>query len=116
MKQWNRLIRGFGLTLATLSIGSLFGGGCSLVGNLVKSINPCGTIIDCNPIEYDLLFRGVEAPDFEACPISVFPQDCVGVYPPTGGGGTTPVAPAPTPTTTTTTGGNTGGNTGGLLF
>lgn len=79
-----------GLVLATMTATLFQFPGCGFVGGmanrLAMSANPCGTILDCDPIEFDLLFRNIGMPDFDVCPISVFPADCVGVWPPTGNG------------------------------
>jgi len=97
MKQTTtHLLRALRILAASVVVGSVFGGSCiglgnlqSVGGSLIRSINPCGTILDCNPLEFDLLFNDVTTPDFNECPISVLPQDCVGVFPPTdpGAGG-----------------------------
>jgi hypothetical protein len=65
------------------------GAGCAQ--KVARNVNPCGTILVCEPIEYEYAVGNFDPfePDFEACPISVFVADCAGgVFPPiTGGGG-----------------------------
>lgn len=71
---------------------------CSGVAQKVThSINPCGTVFNCDPEEYDLLTT--DFPNWELDPTCTIPGQCGngGTYPlPPGGGGTT------TPTTPTT--------------
>jgi len=72
--KWQITIR---ILLAVSFLGTTFGVGC--LGTMVKSINPCGTIIDCDPLEFDLLFMDI--PNFEADPSCTIPGYCDGPVP-----------------------------------
>ncbi len=90
MKRWNGKWNRLFFALSTLGVGMTQLNGCglgSIASDLAGSVNPCGTILDCDPAEFDLLFRENEYPDFDRCPISVFPQDCEGFPFNQGGGG-----------------------------
>lgn len=68
---------------------------------MANNINPCGTILNCDPEEYDLLTT--DFPNWNLDPTCTIPGACGGPsYPlPSGGGGTsTPTTPT-TPTTGT---------------
>jgi len=93
----------------------------SLTGCLSKAarnINPCGTILNCNPAEWDWMFHNGDYPDYNADPTCVIPGQCGTTWPPTepgqlGSGGSTTTTTGTTTTGTTTTGGYTGGYGGG---
>ncbi len=101
------------LTAFTSLVGLMSCTGC--LYKLGRNINPCGTILDCNPTEWDWMFHNQDYPDYGADPTCVIPGQC-GAWPPTepgsigGGGGTTTGG---TTTGGTTTGGTTTG-TGGI--
>ncbi|HSW44035.1 MAG TPA: hypothetical protein VLM89_00515 [Phycisphaerae bacterium] len=90
------------LTLTAAMTGPMVQLGC--VEKLSKNFNPCGTILNCDPAEYDLMIY--DYPDWRLDPTCTIPGQCGGVFPfNTTGSGTTPT----TTTTTTTTGTTTGG-------
>src|SRR5262245_36768898 len=63
------------------------GPGCAQT--LARNVNPCGTRLVCDPLEYEYAVGNFDPlnPDFEACPVSVFVADCAGgVFPPLTGG------------------------------
>lgn len=73
--------------LAVLMAGSLFGFSCSGAGEkLIKNVNPCGTILNCDPLEYDLIT--MEFPDWEVDPSCTMPGLCTPVAFPVGDVGT----------------------------
>ena len=60
--------------------GALFGASCAGVSEkLVKNVNPCGTILNCDPVEYDLLFA--DYPDWDVDPTCTIPSLCGGTFP-----------------------------------
>ena len=72
-------------------------GGCNafeLLSSAVSSINPCGTILACNPQEYAFLKSGIDGPGANPYldPFCVFPPFCDADVDPIFGGltGTTP--------------------------
>jgi len=62
--------------------GSCFNvGGCdlaSLAANAVKNINPCGTILACDPQDYAFITSGIDGPGVQPDidPFCVFPPFC----------------------------------------
>jgi hypothetical protein len=62
-----------GLTLTQL-------GGCSLgsIGQYVANINPCGTILACDPVTYEFVRSGYRGPgaDPDADPACTYPPYC----------------------------------------
>lgn len=53
---------------------------------VVNNVNPCGTIFNCDPVEYDLLTTPF--PDWSIDPTCTIPGQCGIVWPGgTGGGG-----------------------------
>ena len=83
-RAWQRMIR---IMLAVSLTGTTF----QVVGCLqkvAKNVNPCGTIIDCDPLEWDYMWNGLQ-PDWNLDPTCTIPGLC-GPWPPnseTGGGG-----------------------------
>ena len=73
------------LTAGTLmQVGSLSCTG--MAEKVVNNVNPCGTILNCDPVEYDLLTT--DFPDWDLDPTCTIPGQCGTVWP-TGGGTTT---------------------------
>ena len=64
-----------GATAYSVSVG-----GC--LQTAARNINPCGTIVDCDPIEWDLMFH--DFPDYDTDPTCVIPGLCGNQWPPTG--------------------------------
>ena len=85
------------IVLAT-SLGATFFYAQGCVSTVAKNVNPCGTIIECDPMEYDQLFVDYTRSDWNLDPTCSVPGYCGG----------TPFPPNST-TTTTTTGTTTGG-------
>jgi len=84
------------LALTVILTGSLMGFmpdlGCISMaarnlGRLSHNINPCGTILNCDPVEYDLLMNSF--PDWSKDPTCTIPGLCGGVFPFGTGGNTT---------------------------
>jgi len=92
--------RRFQMGVVVFVTASLSGGlgqfGC--VEKVVKNYSPCGTILNCDAEEYELMMA--DWPDWELDPTCTIPGKCDGVFPNNNTGGTT--------TTTTTTGTTTG--------
>jgi hypothetical protein len=62
------------------------------IGSFISNINPCGTILACDPVEYTFLTSGYEGPgvDIDVDPFCTYPPWCN--Y---GAPGTDPFAPNP---------------------
>jgi len=63
----HRIGRSFRALAVTLGLFGIFFqmGGCdlgSLVSSAVTNINPCGTILNCDPGAYDFLMSGIDGP------------------------------------------------------
>lgn len=61
-----------------------------VAGSVARNFNPCGTILVCDPLEWEYAVGNLDPfnPDFEECPLSADPSQCLGgAWPPTGGGG-----------------------------
>lgn len=70
------------LTAGTLmQVGSLSCTG--MAEKVVNNVNPCGTIFNCDPVEYDLLTT--DFPDWELDPTCTIPGQCGTVWPIGGG-------------------------------
>jgi hypothetical protein len=102
MKRMTKIQAILRVSLAILFIGTTFQAGC--LGTLMRNFNPCGTIIECDPLEYDYLAYGLpeNAPDWDLDPTCTLPGFCGPVPFPFGGSGT---AGTGTTTGTGTTGG-----------
>jgi len=84
---------------AAFLAGSVAGVGC--LGAIAHNFNPCGTILNCDPAEYDLMMNSF--PDWDLDPTCTIPGQCGdGVFPFDASGTT-----SSTSTTTTTTTGST---------
>ncbi len=76
--------RRFGLMTAFLGGGVLFQlGGCGGVGGLInfaQNLNPCGSILACDPVQFRFLTSGYEGPgvDPDIDPACTFPPFCAG--------------------------------------
>lgn len=82
--------------LVICSIGLTAGITCTGVSDkLVHNINPCGTILNCSPVEYDLLTHQ-DYPNWNVDPTCTIYGQCGTVWPPTG---TSTSQPATTTTT-----------------
>jgi hypothetical protein len=71
----------FLLTVLTALAGTLFQlGGCDLgeLGKYIANINPCGTILNCNPVEYQFIKSDYSGPgaDPNIDPTCTFPPYC----------------------------------------
>jgi hypothetical protein len=68
--------------VATLvAAGTMFQvGGCSLGGitNFLSNFNPCGTILACDPVEYEFVTSGYKGPGVrpDIDPACVYPPYC----------------------------------------
>jgi len=99
---------GLRIVLASSLVGTTFQAGC--LGRIGRNFNPCGTILDCDPVEWDLMFHSY--PDWDIDPTCTIPGFCGGQWPPSEGGGEATV-PVAAETTTVDTGQQTGGLFGG---
>jgi hypothetical protein len=84
------------LILSASLMGSVCGLGC--IEKVANNFNPCGTILNCDPAEYDLMMNNW--PDWDLDPTCTIPGQCGGVFPYNTSGDDTTT----TTTTTTTTG------------
>jgi hypothetical protein len=88
------------LAALVVSAGMLAGVTCEGLGQkLVHNVNPCGTVLNCNPVEYDLLTT--DFPDFSIDPTCTIPGQCGTVWPLVGGTTTNTTTNTNTNTTTT---------------
>ena len=55
-------------------------GGCSLGGitNYLANVNPCGTILNCDPVTYNFINSGYDGPgaDPDIDPVCTYPPYC----------------------------------------
>jgi hypothetical protein len=60
-----------GATLAQL-------GGCGTLGRYIANINPCGTILACDPVTFEFIRSGYEGPgaDPDVDPACTYPPFC----------------------------------------
>ncbi len=81
-----RMTRVAMIVSTTLLAGTLMGmPGIGCAGRVANNFNPCGTILDCDPLEYDLFTH--RFPDWSLDPTCTIPGMCGGVFP-FGGVGT----------------------------
>jgi hypothetical protein len=74
-KRFQRLVQ-IGVAVVTGSVLELSCGG--VAEKVVQNVNPCGTILECDPVEYDLLTQ--DYPDWDLDPTCTVPGQCGG-YP-----------------------------------
>ncbi|MEP0842783.1 MAG: hypothetical protein HRF43_08735 [Phycisphaerae bacterium] len=111
--KWRMMLQS---SLAVCACGTTFQvAGC--LSQLGQNFNPCGTVLNCDPTDFDALF--LDAPDFEFNPTCTIPTlwNCGGpISNVTGANAAAGTGTTGTTTTTTTTTGTTGTNRGtGLL-
>ena len=100
---WQLALR---LAMYTSLVGTMGVVGClSKVG---RNVNPCGTILNCNPAEWDWMMHNGDYPNYDVDPTCVIPGQCGSTWPPTTTGG---IGGGTTTTGGTTTGGTTTGGT-----
>lgn len=102
--QWRRWRLTLSMIMASSVAGTVMGTGClemavNNTGRLANYINPCGTILNCDPFEYDLL--NTSWPDYTVDPSCTIPGMCGGTFPFNGGTGTTTNTNTNTGNTTT---------------
>lgn len=89
----HRFRRTYLTLVTTLAVGGscLQLAGCDALGTAISAIsgiNPCGTILTCDPAEYEFLTSGIDGPGVrpELDPFCVYPPFCdAGVDPIFGG-------------------------------
>ncbi len=74
-------LRTLRLAVAASAVGLTYQlGGCSISGikHYVGSFNPCGTILNCDPVTYRFITSGYEGPgaDPNVDPICTYPPFC----------------------------------------
>ena len=72
-----RYTRWFQITTAGAFFGTMLqfpGADCS--GKIIRNVNPCGTILNCDPLEYDLAFHQDEYPNWNIDPTCTIPGLC----------------------------------------
>lgn len=63
--------------------GSVMAFSCTGFGEkIVNNVNPCGTILNCDPVEYELLTT--DFPDYDLDPTCTIPGQCDGAWPYSG--------------------------------
>ena len=105
LRRWQIALR---IMLASSLMGTMFQAGC--LGKVANNVNPCGTILDCDPLEWDLMFN--DYPDWNLDPTCTIPGLCGGQWPPPGVDGGEAVAETTATTQQPSTG--TGFGTGGF--
>ncbi len=97
--------------MAATFLGAAFqfpGAGCG--SKILNNFNPCGTILNCDPLEYDLAFSD-GFPDYDVDPTCTIPGFCDEInvpFPVSPGGGVGTLVPGGTTGTGNTTGTGTG--------
>ncbi len=93
-----RTLKWMRLALAVLATGTVYQvGGCTAsgIGHFIGQFNPCGTILNCDPIQYRFVRSGYVGPGADPS------VDLFCTYPPYCGDQTVdPQSPIPAPTTT----------------
>lgn len=100
-----RRTRKWEAAVALLLAGALTGsvGQLGCIQKITHNFNPCGTILNCDAAEYDLMMN--DFPDWNLDPTCTIPGQCGGVFPfNTGTTTTTTTGTTTTGTTSTTTG------------
>ncbi|MBU0639723.1 MAG: hypothetical protein KKB50_12725 [Planctomycetes bacterium] len=81
----NRIFR---MTAILALGGTCLASGCSLDGitSYIANFNPCGTILECNPLQYRFVASGYEGPgvDPDVTPYCVWPPFCLPAVDPIG--------------------------------
>lgn len=97
--------------LAAALLGTTFQAGTGCIGTIARNVNPCGTILVCDPLEYDLMWTDQsDWPDYNIDPTCTIPGECGETpFPPAGSGTSASGVGTSGTTNTTTTTGNTGG-------
>jgi len=73
------------LVLATAVMGTTFQLGVGCLSRVAQAVNPCGTILNCDPLEYDLAFQDW-VPNYNIDPTCTIPGLCGNTpFPPAGG-------------------------------
>ncbi len=87
-----RLRKSLTTVAALLTAGTcLQVGGCNVLGmarTAIDSINPCGTILNCDPRTYQFLRSGIDGPGVrpDIDPFCTFPPFCTSTQDPIFGG------------------------------
>lgn len=90
MKRYNAYRKAVRLLMVSTFMGTMFQAGCldrmAGIGQRVgKNFNPCGTILNCDPVEWDLMFH--DFPDWSIDPTCTIPGLCGDQWPPTSDSG-----------------------------
>jgi hypothetical protein len=80
--KWHTIVVRFLMVALSGSVMTLSCTG--LTEKLANNVNPCGTILNCDPVEYDLLTT--DFPDWDIDPTCTIPGQCGGTWPVNGGG------------------------------
>lgn len=82
-----RLVRWFQVLLASAFLGTMFQPGAGCLNKVAKNFNPCGTLLVCDPLEYDLMWYDLDDfPDYSVDPTCTIPGACGNTpFPPVGG-------------------------------
>jgi hypothetical protein len=73
-----KLYRYLRITAFVAVAGTCFQSGCGTVVRYISNINPCGTILVCDPVEYSFVRAGYEGPGAnpEIDPACTYPPFC----------------------------------------
>lgn len=77
MNRW--LIQRGKLVVAIASLGAVYQiPGCNGTVNFLRNLNPCGSVLACDPVNYRFLTSGYEGPgiDVNIDPACTFPPFC----------------------------------------
>jgi hypothetical protein len=66
--------------LLAAAAGAVLPAGCGDLGRFVANFNPCGTILNCDPVQYEFIRSGYEGPgaDPDIDPACTYPPYCDG--------------------------------------
>ena len=89
----HRIQRSFAKLAVTLALGGACFqiGSCDILGTAaaaIASINPCGTLLDCDPAYYQFITSGIDGPGVRADidPFCTYPPFCGATQDPIFGG------------------------------
>jgi hypothetical protein len=68
------------MCLLAAAVGTVLPAGCGSLGQAVANFNPCGTILNCDPVQYNFIRSGYKGPgaDPDVDPSCTYPPYCTG--------------------------------------
>jgi len=89
MSHWRKWQLGLALLVTATLTGPMGQFGC--ITAMAKNFNPCGTILNCDPYEWDIMMMDGNFPDWDLDPTCTIPGSCGdGIYPYDADGTTSP--------------------------